>query len=105
MLFVLYLNSLLPLSLFIKQETRALDTNTIRSVSNLVASFVTFYNPSTGYEYCDKEFCRFYHPHQSYERLDEGIYDKDKDLEFQIQLGSKLYPELLFNSITQCFTI
>ena len=64
----------------------------IRSVSKLVASLVTFYksgDPSTGYEYCDKEFCRFYHPHQNHTPLDEGVYDKDKDLEFQIQLGSK----------------
>ena len=41
----------------------------IRSVSKLVASFVTFYkagDPSTGYEYADKEFCRFYHPHQAH---------------------------------------
>ena len=78
----------------------------IRSVSKLVASFVTFYkagDPSTGYEYCDKEFCRFYHPHQNHEPLDAGIYDKDKDLEFQIQLGSKLYPEYPCNAITQCF--
>ena len=85
----------------------------IRSVSKLVATFVTFYKkydplngksrPSTGYAYCDKEFCRFYHPHQNHEPLDEGIYGKNKDLEFQIQLGSKLYPEYPCNSITQCF--
>ena len=78
----------------------------IRSVSKLVASFITFYkagDPSTGYEYADKEYCRFFHPHQSHNPLDEGIYDKDKDLELQIQLGSKLYPEYPCNSITQCF--
>ena len=78
----------------------------IRSVSKLVASFVTFYksgDPSTGYEYADKEFCRFYHPHQNHIPLDAGIYDKDKDLEFQIQVFSKLYPEYPCNSITQCF--
>ena len=78
----------------------------IRSVSKLVASFITFYksgDPSAGYEYADKEFCRFYHPHQSHDPFSEGIYDKDKDLEFQIQLGSKLYPEYPCNSITQCF--
>ena len=78
----------------------------IRSVSRLVASFVTFYkagDPSSGYEYADKEFCRFYHPHQARNPLDEGIHDKNKDLEFQIQLGSKLYPEYPCNSITQCF--
>ena len=78
----------------------------IRSVSKLVAAFVTFYkngDPSRGYEYADKEFCKFYHPHQNHEPLDAGIYDKDKDLEFQIQLGSKLYPEYPCNSSTQCF--
>ena len=64
-----------------------ISVNVIRSVSKLVASFVTFYkagDPSSGYEYADKEFCRFYHPHQNHNPLDEGIYDKDKDLEFQI---------------------
>ena len=78
----------------------------IRSVSKLVAAFVTFYkkgDPSTGYEYCDKEFCRFYHLQQNHEPLDAGIYDKDNDLEFQSQLGSKLYPEYPCNSTTQCF--
>ena len=83
-----------------------ISVNVIRSVSKLVASFITFYkagDPSTGYEYADKEFCRFYHPHQNHEPLDEGIYDKNKDLEFQIQLGSKLFPEYPCNSITQCF--
>ena len=78
----------------------------IRSVSKLVASSVTFYksgDPSSGYEYADKEFCRFYHPHQAHNPLDQGIYDKNKDLEFQVQLGSKLYPEDPCNSITQCF--
>ena len=78
----------------------------IRSVSKLVASFITFYksgDPSAGYEYADKEFARFYHPHQSHNPLDEGIYDKDKDLEFQFQFGSKLYPEYPCNSITECF--
>ena len=63
----------------------------IRSVSKLVAAFVTFYksgDPSTGIEYCDKEFCRFYHPQQASPPMNEGIYDPDLDLEFQIQLGS-----------------
>ena len=78
----------------------------IRSVSKLVASFITFYrddDPSLGYEYANKRFCRFYHPHQSHDSLKEGIYDVNKDLEFQIQLGSKLYPEYPCNSLTQCF--
>ena len=78
----------------------------IRSVSKLVASFITFYrtdDPSFGYEYANKRFCRFYHPHQSHDSLVEGIYDVNKDLEFQIQLGSKLFPEYPCNSLSQCF--
>ena len=78
----------------------------IRSVSKLVASFITFYrddDPSLGYEYANKRFCRFYHPHQTHDATVEGIYDINKDLEFQIQLGSKLYPEYPCNSLTQCF--
>ena len=78
----------------------------IRSVSKLVASFITFYrtdDPSLGYEYANKRFCRFYHPHQSHDSSVEGIYDINKDLEFQIQLGSKLFPEYPCNSLTQCF--
>ena len=78
----------------------------IRCVSKLVASFVTFYrtdDPSLGYEYANKRFCRFYHPHQAHDSVAEGIYDINKDLEFQIQLGSKLYPEYPCNSLTQCF--
>ena len=78
----------------------------IRSVSKLVASFITFYrddDPSLGYEYANKRFCRFYHLHQSHNSIEEGIYDINKDLEFQIQLGSKLYLEYPCNSLTQCF--
>ena len=90
----------------IKNSTDNISVPVIRSVSKLVASFITFYksgDPSSGYEYADKEFCRFYHPHQAHNPLDSGIYDKNLDLEFQIQLGSKLYPEYPCNSITQCF--
>ena len=78
----------------------------IRSVSKLLASFITFYRtdqPSLGYEYANKRFCRFYHPHQSHDSSVEGIYDVNKDLEFQIQLGSKLFPEYPCNSLSQCF--
>ena len=83
-----------------------INVQVIRSVSKLVASFITFYkagDPSTGYEYCDKEFCRFYHPHQASDEAVNGMYDENYDLEFQIQLGSKLYPEYPCNSLTQCF--
>ena len=79
----------------------------IRSASKLVASFITFYksvDPSEGYEYADKEFCRFPHPHQAHVPLDEGIYDTDKDVEFPIQVDSKLFPENPCNSILESGT-
>ena len=64
----------------------------IRSVSKLVATFITFYkngDPSNGYEYADKEFCRFYHPHQSHDPLDQGIYDVNKGLRVSNPTGFK----------------
>ena len=50
-----------------------------------------------------KNFVDFYHPHQSHDPLDQGIYDVNKDLEFQFQLGSKLMPEYPCKSITEAF--
>ena len=80
----------------------------IRSVSKLVASFATFYekgDSSTRYEYCDKEFCRFYHPHQNHQPLDAGTHDKDKDLEFQVQLGSKIIQNIHVILLLNAFII
>ena len=62
------------------QNEPNMNVQVIRSVSKLVASFITFYKagqPSTGYEYCDKEFCRFYHPQQTSDEQIQGIYDSD----------------------------
>ena len=53
-----------------------INVQVIRSVSKLVASFIKFYkegDPSTGYEYCDKEFCRFYHPQQASDEAINGM--------------------------------
>ena len=87
--------------------TNDISVPVIRAVSKLVAAFITFYNktqtPSTGYEYCNKEFCRFYHPQQASDEEYQGIYDENFDLQFQIQLGSKLYPEYPCRSMTECF--
>ena len=83
-----------------------INVQVIRSVSKLVASFITFYkagDPSTGYEYCDKEFCRFFHPQQASDEQTEGIYDSNLDLQMQIQLGSKLYGEYPITSLQECY--
>ena len=83
-----------------------LDIQVIRSVSKLVGVFITFNKDpvdSNRAEYFHKEFTRFYHPMVNNDEAVNGFYNPDLDLEFQIQLGSKLYPEHPCNSITQCF--
>ena len=84
-----------------------LDVQVIRSVSKLVGLFITFnkdpVNDLTATEVYHKEFTRFYHPMINNTEAENGFYNADLDLEFQIQLGSKLYPEYPCNSLTQCF--
>ena len=84
-----------------------LDIQVIRSVSKLVGVFITFnkdpVDSVVADEYFHKEFTRFYHPMINNDEAVNGFYNPDLDLEFQIQLGSKLYPEYPCNSITQCF--
>ena len=84
-----------------------LDIQVIRSVSKLVGVFITFNKDPVdavgAAEVFHKEFTRFYHPMINNDEVVNGFYNPDLDLEFQIQLGSKLYPEYPCNSITQCF--
>ena len=37
--------------------------------------------------------------------METGYYNPVQELEFQIQLGGKLYPEYPCKSISECFTI
>ena len=83
-----------------------LDIQVIRSVSKLVGVFITFNKDpvdDASAKVFHKEFTRFYHPMINNDEDVNGFYNPDLDLEFQIQLGSKLYPEYPCNSITQCF--
>ena len=50
-----------------------------------------------------KEYNNFYHPMYNLNYQDSGYYNSDLDLEFQLQLGSKLYPEYPCRSLTQAF--
>ena len=56
-----------------------------------------------------KQSIKFYHPVEKPDEQDEEDviyrYDPDKELEFQIQLGGKLYPEYPVNSISEAFCI
>ena len=50
-----------------------------------------------------KEYNNFYHPMYYLNYQESGYYNHDLDLEFQFQLGSKLYPEYPCRSLTQAF--
>ena len=51
-----------------------------------------------------KEYNNFYHPMYNLNYQDSGYYyNPDLDLEFQLQLGSKLYPEYPCRSLSQAF--
>ena len=83
----------------------SINTTVVRSVSKLAAAFITFGKADlTGARTeVDKEYNRFYHPMSRITYTATGNYDPDLDLEFQLQLGSKLYPENPCKSITQAF--
>ena len=68
-------------------------TTVVRSVSKLVAAFISFNKSGVGDTHVMKEYNNFYHPMCNLNYQDSGYYNPDLDLEFQLQLGSKLYPE------------
>jgi hypothetical protein len=73
-----------------------------RAVSRLQKAFITLYrNPSTEYTF-DKPSIKFYHPMETNNAIK---FNPDKELEFQIQLGGKLYPEYPVKSISEAFCI
>ena len=83
----------------------SISTTVVRSVSKLAAAFITFGKEDlTGASTeVHKEYSRFYHPMSRITFANSGIYDSDLDLEFQLQLGPKLFPEYPCKSITQAF--
>ena len=73
-----------------------------RAVSRLQKCFITLYkNPSTEYTF-DKPSIKFYHPMETNNAIK---FNPEKELEFQIQLGGKLYPEYPVKSISEAFCI
>ena len=72
-----------------------------RAITRLKSIFVTFYQStdvSSGRP-THKEFCGFNHP------MDNAapLYDKGYELEYQIQVGSKLFPEYPVRSLSESF--
>jgi hypothetical protein len=69
-------------------------------VSRLQKCFITLYKTPASETILDKPAIKFYHP------MDLGnTYRSHLELEFQIQLGSKLYPEYPVRSVSECFSI
>ena len=71
------------------------NTTVVRSVSKLAAAFITFDKADLTSSSAEvhKQYNIFYHPMSRITLANSGIYDNDRDLEFQFQLGSKLFPE------------
>ena len=82
-----------------------INATVVRSVSKLTATFITFYKADAtgGTTEVHKEYNRFYHPSTRTTFSTHGNYNPDNDLEFQLQLGSKLFPEYPCKSLTQAF--
>ena len=76
-----------------------------RAFSRLQKGFITFYKTSATETILDKPAIKFYHPMEY--GITDGKYKHNpmQELEFQIQIGSKLFPEYPVRSISECFSI
>ena len=76
-----------------------------RAFSRLQKGFITFYNTPGTETILDKPSIKFYHPMEY--NVTDGKYkhNSSQELEFQIQIGSKLFPEYPVRSISECFSI
>ena len=93
-------------STFINQQSsisgKSFSVQVARAVSRLQTCFLTFYKTPTTATIIDKQAIKLYHPMSE---ILSSVYVPTLDLEFQIQLGSKLYPEYPVRSISECFSI
>ena len=83
-----------------------------RAVTRLNRMFITFYKSSLGttdgfYANEGKQGVCFYHPMATGTNHDQNltVYNPEKELEFQVQLGGKLYPEYPVRSVAECFCV
>ena len=70
-----------------------------RAITRLKSIFVTFYQ-STDTDATHKEWNDFNHPMDNEVNL---LYDKGYELEYQIQVGSKLFPEYPVRSLSEAY--
>jgi len=72
--------------------------NMSRAISRLKSVFIALYRAPATAKPEDKEWLNFYHPMSAV-----TSYSKAHELEFQIQIGSKLYPEYPIRSLSESF--
>ena len=93
-------------STFINQQSsisgKLVAVQVARAVSRLQKCFITFYKTPATETITDKQAIKLYHPMSE---DSTSFYTPGLELEFQIQLGSKLYPEYPCKSISECFSI
>ena len=72
-----------------------------RAVTRLKGLFLTFYKErANDTDHWEKEWSRMYHPMVN---VAGQAYDPGYELEYQIQLGAKLYPEYPVRSLSEAF--
>ena len=77
--------------------------NISRAVSRLKSLFISFQGtPHANNTTYLKDFNNFWHPMSS--GTNGGEYDSGKELEFQVQIGSKLFPEYPIRSTSEFFS-
>ena len=84
-----------------------LSVQVARSVSRLKKAYITFFNNATT-RFNDKQCITFYHPMIASQNGATPTYTKYNntyELQWQIQLGSTLYPEYPVRSLGECFKI
>ena len=73
--------------------------NVSRAVTRLKSIFMTFLGPNTSYTKI-KEFNNLWHPMA----IGSGAYEDFLELDIQVQVGSKLFPEYPIRSVSEAFS-
>ena len=76
-----------------------LNVNVNRSISRLKTIFLTFFKAEQANAIYYTETNLYYHP-----MYGQDLYLHDRELELQVQIGSKLFPEYPMKSIAEAFS-
>lgn len=79
--------------------------NITRSVSRLKSIFISHVGPiNTPESYVHKEFNTFFHPMaMAAHTTGLDLYDYGQEFEWQVQIGSRLYPEYCYRTISESY--